>query len=164
MAQDLQKLLAHQVARFVDRKPDWDAFADARVEGYRRAQHRFIGAGASGKTDPNAIPAEHFTLSVMFVPPGQGNAAHRHEVEEAFFVLEGKVLVFFEDGAGGRVETVLGPWDCVSCPAEVIHGFQNVGVEGAYLQVMLGRAKPELMTYADPGLQSRRDEHLRASA
>ena len=31
----------------------------------------------------------------MFVPPGQGNAAHRHEVEEVFFVLEGKVKVFF---------------------------------------------------------------------
>ncbi len=164
MAVDLQALLAQRVARFVDRRGDWDAFADARVEGYRRAQHRFIGSGASGKTDPNAIPAEHFTLSVMFVPPGQGNAAHRHEVEEVFFILQGKVLVFFEDGAGGRVETVLGPWDCVSCPAEVIHGFQNVGLEPAYLQVMLGRAKPELMTYTDAGLQSRRDEHLRAPA
>ena len=161
---DLEGLLKQRVARFVDRRGDWDAFADARVEGYRRAQHRFIGSGASGKTDPNAIPAEHFTLSVMFIPPGQGNAAHRHEVEEVFFILQGKVLVFFEDGAGGRVEAVLGPWDCVSCPAEVIHGFQNVGLDGAYLQVMLGRAKPELMTYADAGLQSRRDEHLRAPA
>ena len=25
-----------------------------------------------------------FTLSIMFVPPGQGNASHRHEVEEVF--------------------------------------------------------------------------------
>ncbi|MGH7355199.1 MAG: cupin domain-containing protein [Candidatus Rokuibacteriota bacterium] len=161
---DLEGLLTQRVARFVDRRGDWDAFADARVEGYRRAQHRFIGSGASGKIDPSAIPAEHFTLSVMFVPPGQGNAAHRHEVEEVFFILQGKVLVFFEDGAGGRVEAVLGPWDCVSCPAEVIHGFQNVGLEGAYLQVLLGRAKPELMTYADAGLEARRDEHLRAPA
>jgi len=70
-----------------------------RVEGFRRAQHRYIGAGASGKSDPRAISAEHFTLSVMFVPPGQGNAAHTHEVEEVFFILDGKVKVFFEDGA-----------------------------------------------------------------
>ena len=28
------------------------------------------------------------------------------------------MLVFIEDGRGGRAETVLGPWDCVSCPAE----------------------------------------------
>ena len=37
------------IALFRDRKPDWNAFADATVPGYRRAQHRFIGAGASGK-------------------------------------------------------------------------------------------------------------------
>jgi mannose-6-phosphate isomerase-like protein (cupin superfamily) len=160
MAQTLDELLTQQVARFTDRKGDWDAFADARVEGYRRAQHRFIGSGASGKADASVIPAEHFTLSVMFVPPGQGNAAHTHEVEEVFFILRGKVLVFLEDGAGNRAETVLGPWDCVAAPANVLHGFANVGLEPAYLQVMLGKGRPDLMTYADPSLQARRDEHL----
>jgi mannose-6-phosphate isomerase-like protein (cupin superfamily) len=160
MTSTVHELLRQRVARFVDRVPDWDAFADARVEGYRRAQHRFIGAGASGKADARVVPAEHFTLSVMFVPPGQGNAAHTHEVEEVFFILEGKVLVFLEDGAGNRAETVLGRWDCVSCPANVVHGFQNVGLEPAYLQVMLGKAQPALMTYVDAGLQGRRDEHL----
>jgi mannose-6-phosphate isomerase-like protein (cupin superfamily) len=160
MAQTLDDLLTRQVARFTDRQADWDAFADARVEGYRRAQHRFIGSGASGKVDPKVIPAEHFTLSVMFVPSGQGNAAHTHEVEEVFFILRGKVLVFFEDGEGRRAEAVLGEWDCVAAPANVIHGFVNVGLEPAYLQVMLGKARPDLMTYADASLQSRRDEHL----
>jgi mannose-6-phosphate isomerase-like protein (cupin superfamily) len=160
MTTTLEELLRIRVARFVDRQPDWDAFADARVEGYRRAQHRYIGAGASGKSDPRAIAAEHFTLSVMFLPPGQGNAAHTHEVEEVFFILDGKVKVFFEDGAGRREETVLARWDCVSAPAGVLHGFENVGLEPAYLQVMLGRARPDLMTYADPDLQARRDAHL----
>src|SRR2546422_836160 len=160
MTTSLDDLLRTRVARYVDRTPDWDAFADARVEGYRRAQHRYIGSGASGKTDTRTIPAEHFTLSVMFVPPGQGNAAHSHEVEEVFFILDGKVKVFFEDGAGGRADAVLGRWDCVSAPANVIHGFENVGLEPAYLQVMLGRARPDLMTYADPALQAGRDAHL----
>ena len=160
MSQALQDLLTRQVARFTDRLGDWDAFADARVEGYRRAQHRFIGSGASGKADANVIPAEHFTLSVMFIPPGQGNAAHTHEVEEVFFILRGKVKVFIEDGAGHRAETILGPWDCISCPADVIHGFVNVGLEPAYLQVMLGKARPDLMTYTDASLQQRRAEHL----
>ncbi len=161
MTASLDEMLGRQVARWTDRVGDWNAFADARVEGYRRAQHRFIGPGASGKADTRAIPAEHFTLSVMFVPPGQGNAAHTHEVEEVFFVLQGKVRVFFEDGAGRRAETVLGAWDCVACPAHVVHGFENVGLEPAYLQVMLGAARPALMTYADGDLQARRDEHLR---
>jgi mannose-6-phosphate isomerase-like protein (cupin superfamily) len=157
----VDELLKQRVARFVDRRADWDAFADARVEGFRRAQHRFIGAGASGKHDPHAIPAEHFTLSIMFIPPGQGNAAHTHEVEEVFFVLRGKVLVFFVDAAERRAEAVLGEWDCVSAPANVIHGFENIGLEPAYMQVMLGRATPDLMRYADANLQARRDEHLK---
>ena len=44
----------------------------------------------------------------MFVPVGQGNALHTHEVEEVFFILRGKVLVFFEDEAGRRAEATLG--------------------------------------------------------
>jgi len=160
MAQPLHELLVRRIARFVDRRPDWDAFADARVEGYRRAQHRYIGSGASGKADASVVPAEHFTLSVMFVPPGQGNAPHTHEVEEVFFVLDGKVRVFVEDETGARAEAVLGRWDCVSCPANVVHGFENVGLEPAYLQVMLGKAQPALMSYADAGLQQKRDAHL----
>jgi mannose-6-phosphate isomerase-like protein (cupin superfamily) len=162
MTASIDALLERRVARFVDRVPDWDAFADARVDGYRRAQHRFIGAGGSGKHDgTDFIAAEHFTLSIMFVPPGQGNAAHTHEVEEVFFILQGKVKVFFEDGAGHRAERVLGPWDCVSCPANVVHGYENVGLEPAYLQVMLGASKPQLMDYVDEALARRRDEHLR---
>src|SRR5581483_5697828 len=156
----LDEIMKRYTARFADRKADWAAFEDAKIEGFKRAQHRFIGAGGSGKhNDSAAIPAKNFTLSIMFVPPGQGNAAHTHEVEEVFFVLQGKVKVFFEDGAGGHVETVLGQWDCVSCPANVIHGYENVGLEPAYLQVMLGASKPQLMGYVDEDLARRRDEH-----
>ena len=158
---EIQEQLQRRVARFNDRVADWYAFADACMEGFRRAQHRFIGVGASGKGDAKAIPAEHFTLSIMYVPPGQGNAAHTHPVEEAFFILEGKVKVFLEDGKAGRAETVLGKWDCISCPANVLHGFENVGLEGAYLQVMLGAGQPGLMDYADPELAKNRDAHLK---
>ncbi len=156
----LDELLDKRVARFVDRVADWDAFADARIEGFRRAQHRFIGS-SGGKRDPRALPAEHFTLSIMFLPPGQGNAAHTHEVEEVFFILQGKVRVFFADGTGRRSESVLGQWDCVSCPADVIHGFENVGLEPAYIQVMLGKGQPDLLTYVDPEIQRNRDVHLK---
>jgi mannose-6-phosphate isomerase-like protein (cupin superfamily) len=159
-APGLDDLLRTHVARFADRVPDWEAFADARVEGYRRAQHRYVGAGASGKTDARAIPPEHFTLSVMLVPSGQGNAPHTHEVEEVFFVLEGQLRVFFDDAAGRRAETVLGRWDCVAAPAGVIHGFANPGPDPAYVQVMLGRGRPDLMSYTDPTLQVTRGSHL----
>ena len=67
----LEDIAARYVARFRDRKADWAAFEDAKVEGYKRAQHRFIGAGGSGKhDDPTVIPAKNFTLSIMYVPVG----------------------------------------------------------------------------------------------
>jgi quercetin dioxygenase-like cupin family protein len=110
----------------------------------------------SGKPDANVIPAGSFTLTVMAVPPGQGNAAHTHEVEEVFFVLRGHLTVFLEDETGRRIETVLGPWDCISCPAGIIHGYQNNTVEMVYLNVMVGKAQPELMGYTDPDLFRRR--------
>ena len=158
----LDDLLRSHVARFVDRKPDWDAFADARVDGYRRAQHRFIGAGGSGKHgDTSVIPPRAFTLSIMYVEPGQGNAAHTHEVEEIFFVLQGYLTAFVEDESGRRIDIRLGPWECIACPPGVIHGYINESLEPVYFQVMLGRARPETMGYADDDLYKRRDAHLR---
>ena len=113
----LEEIMKKYVGRFKDKKPDWAAFEDAKIEGFKRAQHRFIGAGGSGKHgDPTVIPAGNFTLSIMYVEPGQGNAAHTHEVEECFFVLDGYLDVFVEDESGKRLTTRLGPWECISLP------------------------------------------------
>ena len=153
----IEEIAERYVARYADRKPDWSAFTDAKIEGYKRAQHRFIG-NTSGKKTSNFIPAVGFTLSIMFVPPGQGNASHTHEVEEIFFVLRGSLVVFFEDETGKHIEVGLGQWDCAACPAGVIHGYRNDSAEPVFLQVMVGRGQPELMGYADADLYSRRDE------
>ena len=159
--QSIEQIAARHIGRFRDKTPDWSAFEDAKIEGYKRAQHRFIGAGGSGKhDDPTVIPARNFTLSIMFVEPGQGNAAHTHEVEEVFFVLQGYLDVFLEDEHGARVTKRLGPWECASCPPGVIHGYMNTSLEPVYFQVMLGRAKPETMGYADDTLFQRRSAHL----
>ncbi|MFL5066572.1 MAG: cupin domain-containing protein, partial [Xanthobacteraceae bacterium] len=100
----IEEIMQKYVGRFREKKPDWAAFEDAKTEGYKRAQHRFIGAGGSGKhNDPTVIPAKNFTLSIMYVEPGQGNAAHTHEVEECFFVLQGFLDVFVEDESGKRL-------------------------------------------------------------
>ena len=158
----LDEIMDRYVARYRDRVPDWEAFEDAKIEGYKRAQHRFIGAGGSGKhSDPNAIPARAHTLSIMYVEPGQGNAPHTHEVEETFFVLKGLLDVFVEDEDGNRRETRLGPWECIACPPGVIHGYDNKSLEPVWFQVMLGRGEPEAMGYADEKLYQRREAHLR---
>jgi len=157
----IDTIFERYIARFADRKADWAAFEDAKIEGFKRAQHRFIGAGGSGKHgDSSAIPPGNFTLSIMYVPPGQGNAAHTHEVEECFFVLQGHLDVFVEDETGKRITTRLGPWECIACPAGVIHGYQNDSLEPVYFQVMLGTPRPETMGYSDAELYERRDAHL----
>ena len=139
-----------------------ETFVDAKIEGYKRAQHRFIGAGGSGKHgDLAVIPARGFTLSIMYVEPGQGNAAHTHEVEEVFFILNGILTVFIEEeGTGRRIDKKLGPWECISCPPGVIHGYSNDTLEPVYFQVMLGRDKPETMGYTNEELYERKDAHL----
>ena len=158
----LEEIAERYIGHFRDKVADWNAFEDAKIEGYRRAQHRFIGAGGSGKhDDPNTIPARGFTLSIVFVPPGQGNAAHTHEVEEVFFVLQGELTVFLQDENGRRLDRTLSPWECIACPPGVIHGYINESLEPVYFQVMLGRARPETMGYADDDLYQRRDAHLK---
>ena len=160
----LEEMEQRYVARFSERVPDWAAFEDAKTEGFKRAQHRFIGAGGSGKVDDmSVIPARGFTLSIMFVNPGQGNAAHTHEVEELFFVLRGFLDVFIQKEGGEKRWSRLGPWDCISCPPGIIHGYENRSLEPVYFQVMLGRAQPEMMGYADDELFARRADHLRAA-
>ena len=157
----LEEIAQRYVARFSDRKPDWNAFEDAKIEGYKRAQHRFIGAGGSGKHgDQHAIPPRGFTLSIMYVEPGQGNAAHTHEVEEVFFVLKGFLNVFLEDESGRRLDVRLGPWECIACPPGVVHGYLNDSLEPVYFQVMLGKSRPETMGYVDDELYRKRDAHL----
>jgi len=99
----------------------------------------------------------------MFVEPGEGNASHTHEVEEVFFILQGRLIVFFEEEDGRRIEVALGPWDCVFCPPGVIHGYRNDSVEPVYLQVMAGKPNPEFMGYADPTLFAHRDAHTRSA-
>src|SRR3954468_17027467 len=159
----LEEIAARYVARFRDRKADWAAFEDAKIEGYKGAQHRFIGAGGSGKHgDTNAIPPRGFTLSIMYVEPGQGNAAHTHEVEEVFFILKGQMTAFIQDESGRRIDIKLCPWETIACPPGVIHGYINDSLEPVYFQVILGVARPQLMGYADEKLYRERDTHLKS--
>lgn len=158
----IEDIAKNYIRKFGEVDADWEAFEDAKIDGFRRAQHRFIGGGGSGKhDDPNVIKVGAFTLSIMYVNPGEGNAPHTHEVEEVFFVLKGFLNVFFEEeGTGHRVYRRLGPWECVSCPPGVIHGYINDSLEPVYFQVMLGKGRPDSMGYADDKLFQNRDGHL----
>src|ERR1700734_4301081 len=70
----LEEIMKKYVGRFREKTADWAAFEDAKADPYRRAQHRFIGAGGSGKhDDPTIIPAKKFTLSIVYLPPGHAH-------------------------------------------------------------------------------------------
>ncbi|MDE0058302.1 MAG: cupin domain-containing protein [Defluviicoccus sp.] len=145
----IDELAERQVVRYGELEPDWDAFADSQIEGRRRAQFRLIGVGGSGKDDPHALPAGGFTLSMLIIPPGQGGSAHTHEVEEAFFVLEGELTVFFQDETGRQAGTVLRPYEVALCPAGIPHGFVNEGDRDALIQIMIGSGEPGPIGFVD---------------
>ena len=89
----LEEIARRHVARFRERKADWAAFEDAKLEGYRRLR--------------------------------------------------------------------LGPWECIACPPGVIHGYVNDSLAPVYFQVMLGKARPDTMGYANDELYAKRDAHLK---
>jgi quercetin dioxygenase-like cupin family protein len=146
----LESLIAKRTARYATRTYDWDALkfqADFDPK-YRRAQLRYVGTGGTGvAADDNAVAAEHFTFSTMLLPAGCEGPLHIHtDVEEIFFMIRGKIRLFFERD-GETYETELGERDLCSVPAGVYRGLRNAGDEDALMCVMLGAAKPVTPTY-----------------
>jgi quercetin dioxygenase-like cupin family protein len=149
-ANSLARLMGQRTARHATRTYDWDALkfqADFDPK-YRRAQLRYVGTGGTGvAADDNAVPAEHFTFSTMLLPAGCEGPSHVHtDVEEVFFMIRGRIRLFFER-AGETFETELGERDLCSVPAGVYRGLRNDTDEDALMCVMLGTAKPVTPTY-----------------
>ncbi len=148
--QSLEDWITSRIARYQTRTYDWDALkfqADFDPK-YKRAQMRYMGTGGTGlDSDQNTVPSEHFTFSNMVLPPGCEGPLHVHDdVEEVFFMLRGKVRLFFEHD-GEKWETELNERDLVSVPPGVYRGLLNHGQEEALMCVMLGSPKPQTPTY-----------------
>ncbi|PSR33813.1 MAG: cupin domain-containing protein [Sulfobacillus benefaciens] len=151
----LAEKMERYVVRLENREMDWSALAfQAEVDPrYRRAQIRYLGGGGTGKhDDPNVVPADHFTLSTMLLPPGSIGPLHKHhDVEEVFFVLQGHVTVTWEED-GVEIESQIGPRDMIWTPAGMYRGMRNDGDSDALVLVMLGTGRPQLPTYP-PGTE-----------
>lgn len=148
----LEELMKARIARYETRTYDWDAlkFQADYDPKYRRAQMRYMGTGGTGvASDQNTVPSEHFTFSTMVLPPGCEGPLHvHHDVEEVFFMLRGKVHLYFQH-EGETWDAVLGERDLVSVPAGVYRGLINEWDEEALMCVMLGASKPQIPTYPD---------------
>jgi len=148
--QSFAQWMEGRVARFQTRRYDWDAlkFQADYDPKYRRAQMRYMGTGGTGvASDSNTIPAAHFTFSTMVIPAGHVGPSHIHyDVEEAFFVMRGKMKIVCEKD-GERWESVLHERDLISVPPGVYREEQNIGDEDALMCVMLGAPKPITPVY-----------------
>lgn len=148
--QSLEDWVTTRIARYETRTYDWDAlkFQSDFDPKYKRAQMRYMGTGGTGvATDENTVPSEHFTFSTMVLPPGCEGPMHIHvDVEEVFFMLRGKIRLFFEH-EGETWETELHERDLASVPAGIYRGLYNHGSEEALMCVMLGATKPVTPTY-----------------
>jgi mannose-6-phosphate isomerase-like protein (cupin superfamily) len=136
---------------------DWSTFAqqgELKPE-LKRAQIRMVGGSITGVHDePGTIPAEHFTVSFMRIPPGNLASSHAHpDTEEGFFVLEGEALAWWENAETGEVfEAELGRHDMIMSPAHVMHGIKNIGQGDLVVQVLIGAKQPEKPYFLDDDL------------
>lgn len=153
------------IGRHLHKEFDWNAFP--RSKGYpelQRGQMRYIGAGGSPKIDdPNTLKPEHFTLSMINLPPGHFGASHYHDdCEEVFLMLEGQITVGFAWG-DEVIEAALGPKDMVMLPVDLPHAYRNDSLEAARFSIMVGSNRPNLPIYVAHPTQSDRAAYFGAA-
>ena len=154
---DLDALIDSCIASRETRYEDWDALgfqAEAGGDRFRRAQIRYVGSGATGNFDDDQriIPSRGFTFSNMRLPSGAVGPEHtHHDVEEAFFVLEGEIDVTVHDVEDGTKTATrrLGYRDIIVVPAGVPRSLANNSDEDALFCVIIGTKKPQLPTYPE---------------
>ena len=81
-----------------------------------------------------------YSLIDMFVPPGGGPPAHRHDFEESFTVLEGEIEATFR---GEKVALRTG--QVIQIPANAPHQFRNNSAQPARLLCLCSPAGLEGM-------------------
>src|SRR5437764_13549145 len=101
-ATDLEQRLVDHVGLHHQKVWDWDAFPASR--GYpelARAQMRYIGAGGSPKVgDSSTLAPTRFTCSLIYLDGQRYAAVHSHEIEEVFWVHQGRLTVTWEHASG----------------------------------------------------------------
>ncbi len=150
---DLKEFTDSLILTKGSRLEDWDTLGFQTKAGpeFARAQIRYVGSGATGnhESDTRTIPSQGFTFSNMLIPPGGVGPEHtHHDVEEAFFVLEGELEVgIHKDGTVQK--RTLGYRDMIVVPAGVPRSLKNIGDTNALFCVIIGTQKPQVPTYPE---------------
>ncbi|MGX1884956.1 cupin domain-containing protein [Streptomyces sp. NPDC055287] len=151
---DLAAYTDSLIATKDSRVADFDTLSFQEKAGpqFRRGQIRYVGSGATGnhEGDSRILPSGGFTFSNMLLPPGAEGPAHtHHDVEEAFFVLEGEVKVGIHRGSDEVEYRTLGYRDMIVVPAGVTRSLKNEGDTDALFCVVIGTQKPQVPTYPE---------------
>ncbi|WP_134725252.1 cupin domain-containing protein [Paracoccus luteus] len=126
----LQKLMAGYVVRHAELETHWEN------AGFTRK----IYCG------PGGVETDTCRKEMLGIPSRVGVKPFSRDVEDAFLVLEGSLIVGWEEN-GEQVEVELGPRDLVKTPAGRRHWFRNNGAGHATVWYIVGSAEPETVTF-----------------
>jgi mannose-6-phosphate isomerase-like protein (cupin superfamily) len=126
----LQQQMARHVIRHSDQAP-------IREEaGFQRRV--YVG--------PGGVQSDTCRKELYEIPAGAGVRPYARDVEDALLVLEGTLLVGWEEN-GESVEMELGPRDLVLTPAGRRHWFRNAGVGPCTAWCVVGNAEAESVRF-----------------
>ena len=97
------------------------------------------GALVKRLVHPDTVGSQNLGLSVVFMNPGEEIVQHRHPNEEAYYVIQGKGLMYLEN----HRDIALEPHFCIYIAGMVKHGQKNTGDEPL---VIMAALSPPLTT------------------
>jgi mannose-6-phosphate isomerase-like protein (cupin superfamily) len=127
----LQRQMAKHVIRHVEATPIREA------AGFRRRV--YVG--------PGGVESDTCRKEMWEIPAGAGVKPYAREVEDALLVLEGNLVVGWEEEEGRMVEKELGPRDLVFNPAGRRHWFRNAGIGPCTVWAVVGEAGAESVRF-----------------
>jgi quercetin dioxygenase-like cupin family protein len=127
-----------RVARFSDlTSTDPQSFGSERIP-HGLSSYSVIGRGVANDPalQPPIAEAHGFNTVVVKAAPGTGVPLHAHATVEVFIPLNSQWVFYWGDSEDEQL--TLAPWDTISFPAGLMHGFRNVGPEEGSLYMILG--------------------------
>lgn len=91
-------------------------------------------------------------VEVVSQPGGGPSFLHTHEPQETFHVLEGTFEVYGQDAQGEKYAIRADVGDTVQVPANVPHGFKNVGDGVGRMLLIYEPADPMLRFFNEVGI------------
>lgn len=154
--------LDEHVVRFADlaqHESPYHPF-DMQLPRYERKRYSVVGRPAEQAGAPKGVhEVKDFSVVYIACEPGKGIGAHAHATPEVFIPLSGNWRLTL-----GEEELMLGPWDVLSVPPDVMHGAENVSEQQAWLLVINAGHAGAKIHWAPELLAEIKAQGLRAEA